>query len=330
MKQRFKGLDILKCIACFLVICIHCPFPSEFGKYFNSISRCAVPIFFMITGFFYYKTIDNKNENKQIIKVLKLCIVSNVIYMIFNILCTIYSGESIINLLKSTFSIKNIFEFLLLNNSPIAGHLWYLGALLYVLIIFKIFNKYNKVKILYIITPFLLICDLVFGKYSLLIIHNEVPIIILRNFLFVGIPYFCIGNYIRNIYDRVNKLSYSTNLILVFVFLVTSILERAILVHFNINATRDHYISTTLFSISLFLLFVRCKDDPNGNIINYFMKIGREYSTIIYIIHPMVITILGILFKDILLYNYFAPIIVFIFSIIICIIYKRIFKNRFV
>lgn len=52
-KCRNVGLDILKVIAAFFVVCIHAPFENEFGKDLKAISRCAVPIFFMITGFFF-------------------------------------------------------------------------------------------------------------------------------------------------------------------------------------------------------------------------------------------------------------------------------------
>ena len=64
VKKRVDGLDILKCIAAFLIICIHAPFFGEFGKYVTAIARIGVPIFLMITGYFYTSTI-NKNREKR-------------------------------------------------------------------------------------------------------------------------------------------------------------------------------------------------------------------------------------------------------------------------
>ena len=43
-----------------------------------------------------------------------------------------------------------------------------------------------------------LISDLVLGKYSLLLFHREIPYRYLRNYIFVGIPYFSIGTLIYN------------------------------------------------------------------------------------------------------------------------------------
>ena len=49
-KERNYSFDTLKCIMCFFVILIHSSF---YGKmYINGIIDIAVPIFFMISGFF--------------------------------------------------------------------------------------------------------------------------------------------------------------------------------------------------------------------------------------------------------------------------------------
>jgi len=44
-KNRIHGLDALKGLCAFLVVCIHKPFPSTFGEYFTALTRGAVPIF---------------------------------------------------------------------------------------------------------------------------------------------------------------------------------------------------------------------------------------------------------------------------------------------
>ena len=52
-EKRNNSIDNLKAICTFLIVCIHVPFPGEIGAYFITLTRIAVPIFFMITGFFY-------------------------------------------------------------------------------------------------------------------------------------------------------------------------------------------------------------------------------------------------------------------------------------
>lgn len=51
--NRRKGIDILKCLCAFLVVCIHAPFPGIIGEYFIALARIAVPTFFMISGYFF-------------------------------------------------------------------------------------------------------------------------------------------------------------------------------------------------------------------------------------------------------------------------------------
>ena len=241
------------------------------------------------------------------------------------------NDDNILSWLQKTFSFKNFLEFIFLNESPLAVHLWYLNALLYVLIIMKFINKYNKYKLLYFITPLLLIFDLILGKYSLLFFQQNIPYLYVRNFLFVGLPYFAIGIYINNIMNKYPlniRVSKIRNLLIIFIvlFCVTTILERFILVQFGINAKRDHYISTTFLAISLFLYFVGITNKNKNRFINYIAELGKNYSTNIYIFHYMIIGIFNKLFNDSIIYDYLGPIIVFISTLILCIIFKSIFN----
>ena len=318
---RKNGIDILKCLAAFLIVCIHIPFKGEFGKLVVSVSRCAVPIFFMITGFFYQQKVEKNQENKQIIKVLKLCIMSNLLFFGYTLAISIFKHE---NIMLNIFNLKNLMKLIFLNESPFAAHLWYLNALLYVLIIMKFINKYNKYKVLYIITPFLLLTDLIFGKYSLLIFGKEFNYLLVRNFLFVGIPYFSIGSFINRKIDYKKCEKYAKYIFLLAVFFaLTTILEKLIIVHFNAEPTRDHYISTTFLAISLFLYFLQYKNEKS-RILKYVANIGRSYSSIIYIVHPIFINIFDKIFKNISIYSYVAPVIVFACTTIVVVIYKKV------
>lgn len=197
--KRTEGLDILKFLCAFFVVCIHCPFPGSFGAYFTSITRIAVPIFFMITGFFYMNSVNRNRELLQIKKMAVLIVTSNLLYAIWKSLLAVLSDDGVSLYWKSTLTIKNIVKLILLNDSPFNSHLWYLSAILYVLIIVYFLRRMKLERILYIITPLLLIGDLAMGKYSLLIFGREFPYILVRNFLFVGIPYFTIG---KLLYDH--------------------------------------------------------------------------------------------------------------------------------
>ncbi len=301
------------------------------------------------------------------------------LFLIWNIALDILRRENIVAYIRSIFTGKNILEFLVLNESPLAGHLWYLGAILYVLVIVLLVDKLNCRKLLYYLTPVLLIADLVFGKYSLLIFHQEFPYILVRNFLCVGIPYFCIGNLIMDKLNCRKLLYYLTpvlliadlvfgkysllifhqefpyilvrnflcvgipyfcigNLIrekrcsekwnkkvlqvLIIVFVITSLAERFVLVNAGLNATRDHYISTTFLAICLFVYTLKSDWHNKG-----LAVIGRKYSTWLYIIHPIFITVFSIVVGKLglkLIYRHVAPIVVYCATLVFLIVLQKV------
>lgn len=251
---RNNNIDIIKSICAFLIVCIHVPFPGETGSYITALSRIAVPIFFMITGYFYSDVVKKGRTARQIKKLFILMVEANLVYFVWKWFYTAVISNA--DFISSTFTVKNLLKFVIFNDSPLSGHLWYLGAILYVLIITAVAKKLKITKVLYWLTPVLLIMDLVLGKYSLVLFNREFPYILVRNFFFVGIPYFCIGRMIREEFGQ--KINKNTATLLIFIFSLTTCMERFILVSADMNPTRDHYISTTFLAIAVFLFTLKC------------------------------------------------------------------------
>ena len=67
---------------------------------------------------------------------------------------------------KRALSLESIISFIILNESPFAYHLWYIGAFLYVLFVFNILICKHKIKSLIAYMPLLLILAFVLGVYS--------------------------------------------------------------------------------------------------------------------------------------------------------------------
>lgn len=294
---------------------------SIVGECVTTLTRVAVPVFFMITGYFYSDTVARHKEKRQIQKILYLVVEANVLFFIWNIALNVLRRDSIITYVQEIFTGKSILKFLALNESPLAGHLWYLGAILYVLVIVLLVDKPNCRKLLYYLTPVLLSADLAFGKYSLLIFHQEFPYILVRNFLCVGIPYFCIGNLIRE--KRCSeKWNRKILQVLIVVFTITSLAERFVLVSAGLNATRDHYLSTTFLAICLFVYALKSNWCNKG-----VSVIGRKYSTWLYIIHPIFITVFSIVVGKLGLksiYRCIAPIVVYCATLVFLIILQKV------
>ncbi len=75
--QRNSGIDILKVICSFLVICIHKRFLGVAGEYIRALSRVAVPVFFIISGYYLQMKSEDymgRGGKKRLFKILKLII----------------------------------------------------------------------------------------------------------------------------------------------------------------------------------------------------------------------------------------------------------------
>ena len=98
--QRYNSIDKLKVFCAFLIVCIHAHFPGKFGDYFTVLTRIAVPIFFMISGFFF----QTASARRQINKLLILLLSANGIYLIWRIGLSVIKNE-IIEFLSVTFNV---------------------------------------------------------------------------------------------------------------------------------------------------------------------------------------------------------------------------------
>lgn len=313
--KRNDNIDALKTICAFLVVCIHIKFPSNIDFLISPLERCAVPIFFMISGYFYCFSWEKKKKINQIKKLVNLTITINIFYLVVNGSVSLLRGMSIYNYMVSTISLKKVLLLMVTNDNAISGHLWYMSAIIYTLIFFNLFpelNSYKKFR--YLIIVALLVGDLVLGKYSLLILKHEFPLWISRNFLFVGIPYFWIGNIIK---EKNYYKIYASSKLLPF-FYATSIVENYFVSVCGWETLRDHGISTTMLSVLIFTSMIRLKQRDS-----VLSKIGSTYSQNIYLFHPFVISVLNMIItqgrmREI--YDCCGPIIVFgvTLTILVC------------
>ena len=155
-KRRWTCIDILKCLAAIAVVEIHKPLEIQGGDEFLILCRFAVPVFFMITGFFYPEIVEKKRELKQFGKIFTITIGANLFYLLWEILLAVEKRENIKEALLARFEERVPEDFILWNFSPLSPHLWYLQALLYVLVIAFIVEHLGLRKLAYLAIPVLL------------------------------------------------------------------------------------------------------------------------------------------------------------------------------
>lgn len=306
--MRNNSIDTLKCLCAVLVVFIHVPAPYQ--TTILPITRCAVPLFFMISGYFLYSE-DGKLTKKLVSgmkKMLFILIWSTLLFAAVKIIFACRNNE------WDIIAYSQIADFVLFNENPFGFHLWYLSAYLYVLVAIWIIQHYHLWKIAFTGIPILLLVDVTMGKYSLLLWGREFPVIWVRNWLFVGLPYFLIGVWIKKYLDNIHNIKPILTVSGGVLTILTSLLENRFLTGISMNATRDHYISTTFMSIFVFLTALLIQQRKP----NLLSEIGRVDSLYIYILHPLAIIFFATLAGKYLIEgSFFAEVYAFLRPIII-------------
>lgn len=76
--MRNRTLDMVKAISAYAVVLLHVHFPGNAGIIANVLARFAVPVFFMVSGYFCFRGDDTEfvRTGKKIRHVLKLMLVA--------------------------------------------------------------------------------------------------------------------------------------------------------------------------------------------------------------------------------------------------------------
>lgn len=314
-KVKNHTLDILKVLCSILIVFNHCVFPGKLGEIIKAISRMSVPIFFLISGYYAY---NNSKERvfKKFKRIFKISVFACAFWFAYNVIrFSIIDKVALKYYLLKFIDLKVIANFILFNANPFWGHLWFLNALCYCYIIYYFIVKKN-IKIDrydFAISIVLILFYLIFNCFFVDDSFNNIDYI--RNFLFVGLPFFLIGRYIRR-KNNLEKIRIKYIFPLLIASSITLIIE-------CLTYNSEIYISTIISSISLLLICMK-RPTYSNRVLEY---IGGNLVLYVYIIHPAVkYFILWCMEKSKLtsnIYYYIYPILVVIISIILSyIIYK--------
>ena len=303
---RNYSIDTLKLICAICVIFIHTPQPDIFRIYITPLIRCAVPIFFMISGYFTYGKKDIKHTiQKRIIQLLK---VFSIVFLFYFSLSLIANGSDALEHLSILFS----YNFILLNTLPYYSiHLWYIIAYIYVLLIILLVDRFNLYKWLFFITPILLLTALTIGKYSEIILGHSFPTNYTRNFLLTGLPFFTLGMIIKKA-ERLPNIYIAG--VSCAVFYILGFIEVL-----HVKNLGDFYASTIFLSLSIFILYINIKQIKD----NIFSKAGRENSLYIYLLHFFIATGITLLCKKNTFLPYFSALLTFLLTFFLIYILRK-------
>lgn len=286
--NRLLVMDGLKLMAAYFVVTIHTGFHGAFDSCLRAVSEFAVPFFFMCSGYFLYGNSPEKNW-KRTGHVLKLFLGAALLYTLYQ-LATIAGLQDVqtakayfLGLLRRDMIIRT-----LVFNDTAIPHLWYLNALVYVCFIhywlsrWKVSDKVLFGSVLILLTLRILIWQ----TFTAVVPENGGYIYIVRNFLFEAYPMVGIGMAIRRFRSALPRITLPKLAVLLTVAACEAIFERVVL--------GQEAIPFGATMIAVLLLLYSLDAQPKGK--GQFLEMAGVYSTFVYIMHPMIIDALSILF----------------------------------
>lgn len=264
---RNLSIDVLKIILAFFVVFLHMNFLKETHPLLsyllvNGLFRIAVPVFLVITGFYFFHIDTAKKLKKWLFRTFLLYAIWMLIYISYwkdndEILLTIVFGYH---------------------------HLWYLigtffsGSILYVLR-----NQNSKLSIALTAILFSLgYVVQVLGNIHYLNAGSDFLLndyLLYRNFLFVCFPFLTIGFLINKHQIDISTYKHSSWLV---VLSILSVIGEAFFNYKYISNESTDILFSLIFASPL--LFLYCQTIY----IKTTSKILASFSTAIYVVHPLI------------------------------------------
>ncbi len=195
MKTKNDCLNVWKGIAAFAVVLIHCTLPGVPGEIIKGIARFAVPLFFLISGYFAYGREDAVLRRREI-HILRLYVGAVAVYYLWAAIRYFLSQRTFAQMGAELFPDggRTVSDLLFFNRTAMAPHLWFMGALVYCYLFYRLLARKRLEERAYLLIPVLLAANLMLGEGRGLT-GIAVPVRWLRSFWLTGFPFFLWGSW---------------------------------------------------------------------------------------------------------------------------------------
>lgn len=279
-----KTLDLLKGIACVFVVFIHVRFPERANLVIGTLAQFAVPLFFMISGYFAYAEDGSsykklKRRAKRIASILSY----SVAFFFAFALVLNAKNHSLEEFFNTFLNWKTWLRMCFLGDFDflVAPHLWFLPALLYTYLILLFVERKKVYHVAYRIMIILFCgnCVLsVFDHYSTAITWHG-----MNNAMFAGLPWVLLGHFFAEYHKKLEKVKNSTLILYCIIGGISSV--ALALLNF------PTCVMNIIFAGSIFALGIKNPAISFGKAIQI---LGNRYSLFVYIIHIPVERIIGL------------------------------------
>lgn len=305
--QKNYTLELLKLFASYMVVFIHVMFYGKLGVVMDALARFAVPLSFLISGYYSYQMKPEK-AMKRIRHISGLMIFATVCYTLAKIAIVFLKGTEggIGSYFAQYLNLGTLIKMLILNVPVSSYHLWFLLALVYTYVVFYFATVFRfHEKAVFFVAFLLLLVHILLGE-GLSFFGIVTPVPIVRNFALMGIPFFALGLFTKKHENKLRKIPNYVLIIAAAVGIIETLLSRYF---FGKN---ELYVGSLLILLAIVATFIKYPT------VQYppFLKALSGCSGYVYIFHVMIssaiITIyelLGIDFNTSMILRYAHPII---------------------
>jgi len=290
MKNSYKeidSIDLLKIIACIFILLIHADAFADISPLFNrlfveGLGRLAVPLFFLITSFFFFRgNCCKESVTKYLKRIGRLYLCWFILAFPITIFNHFFVNEN--PFLLNLFLLVKSFFF----TSTFTGS-WFLTSCAFCVVLFYCLGKlgpYEKITTLFlaVLAYLICVCTSAYGKIMDILglrdVYNSIVFFFAKPYLsiIVGIPYFALGKFIsknESVIKKPNPIIFLSLLCLLFIEVYcTYTLSLA-------NYT-DCYLFLLPVAYCIFLYFLK------WNISINYAYIFRKSSIIIFLSHSI-------------------------------------------
>lgn len=271
--KRNTMLNLLKGFACIGVVLIHITFPGMVGEIVKITSAYAVPVFFMIAGYYAF----GKNEEtvkRRLIKIVKIFIFAYFVFFVFKALLAFKNNE-LTEWLASSYSIKEIVKSVVFCTIDFAIPLWYLIAQIETYIFWYFAVKLKKENLIVRVLPVLFIIQVVLTTFCE---TNGLEWFWRVNFVTRSLTWFALGYYLHTVpEEKIKKLSDKKIIVCALVGLIIVLIPTVF--GLKIKFTSVGYIP---FATALFVMALKHGERSICKPLEY---LGDKLSLWIYIFH---------------------------------------------
>ncbi len=285
IKKRNYSLDIFKLAASFFVIIIHCTNGLPNHDYIVAAARFAVPVFFMISGWYSYNAVTSRNYGKiwkRILSLLRIFIIAETTYLIYSMISELTIGVKFSDWIVKLVNEDSVRRFILFNYTQPFGGLWFLSALIYIYIAALIVMKINKPQ-LFTAFAFIIAGFIIAQPF----IPKDEPLWHTRNFVTIGLPLFSIGFLMKKHEKTLSKIKIPATAALTIAGFGITYAEMFVLKKLCGRVAFEIYAGAVITAVFGIILSMKLSFSKKS----LFIELIGDATTYIYIFHMLIYNI---------------------------------------